>query len=154
MALVDTLEILPVAHPKRAALIAVLNRLSTAVAATQEAETGVWWQILDQAKREKNYREASASAMFVYALSKGVRLGWLDAKKYAAVAARGYRGILERFVDVNSEGSLELKNVCKVAGLGGTPYRDGSYAYYTGTEVVINDPKGVGAFIMASLERE
>jgi unsaturated rhamnogalacturonyl hydrolase len=154
MALVDTLEILPVAHPKRAALIAVLNRLSTAVAATQEAETGVWWQILDQAKREKNYREASATAMFVYALSKGVRLGWLDAKKYATVAERGYRGILERFVDVNSEGLLTLRNVCKVAGLGGTPYRDGSYEYYTGTEVVTNDPKGVGAFIMASLERE
>jgi unsaturated rhamnogalacturonyl hydrolase len=41
-----------------------------------------------------------------------------------------------------------------VAGLGGNPYRDGSYEYYTaGTEVIANDAKGVAAFVLASAER-
>jgi unsaturated rhamnogalacturonyl hydrolase len=154
MALVDTLEVMPLGHPKRATLIAILNRLAAAVVAVQEPETGVWWQVLDKAKQEKNYREASASAMFVYALSKGVRLGWLHSGKYAEPAARGYRGLLERFVEVSPDGTLALKSICKVAGLGGTPYRDGTYEYYTSTDVVSNDPKGLGAFIVASLEQE
>ncbi len=42
----------------------------------------------------------------------------------------------------------------KVAGLGGPEHRDGSYAYYTSTPVVSNDPKGVGAFLLAASEME
>ncbi len=42
----------------------------------------------------------------------------------------------------------------KVSGLGGDPYRDGSYAYYVGEKVGTNDPKGFGAFLMASVEME
>jgi unsaturated rhamnogalacturonyl hydrolase len=42
----------------------------------------------------------------------------------------------------------------KVGGLGGDPYRDGSYAYYIGEKVVTDDPKGVGAFLLASTEME
>jgi rhamnogalacturonyl hydrolase YesR len=41
-----------------------------------------------------------------------------------------------------------------VAGLGGAPYRDGSYAYYVGEPIRPNDYKGVGPFILASLEME
>jgi unsaturated rhamnogalacturonyl hydrolase len=47
-----------------------------------------------------------------------------------------------------------MKNICGVAGLGGDPYRDGSYEYYIGEIIRDNDPKGVGPFIMASLEYE
>ena len=38
--------------------------------------------------------------------------------------------------------------------LGGNPYRDGSYQYYLSEKVVTNDPKGVGAFLMASNEMD
>jgi unsaturated rhamnogalacturonyl hydrolase len=41
-----------------------------------------------------------------------------------------------------------------VAGLGGNPYRDGSYEYYIGEKIRSNDPKAVGPFIFASLELE
>jgi unsaturated rhamnogalacturonyl hydrolase len=154
MGVVDVLERMPARHPKRAEVVAVLRRLAEAVASVQDKETGVWWQVLDAGGRENNYPEASASSMFVYALSKGVRNGWLDARLYGPVAERGYQGIVSRFVEAGSDGRVTLKNVCKVAGLGGKPYRDGSYAYYTGTDVVADDPKGVGAFILASVERE
>ncbi len=152
MAIVDTLEFMPKNHPQRAAILGVLDRLAAAISGAQDPMKGVWWQVLDAPKKSKNYLEASASSMFVYALAKAARNGWIDAKKYAPVATRGYRGILSEFVEVSDKGTLDLKNVCKVAGLGGNPYRDGTYEYYTTTEVVKNDPKGIGAFILASTE--
>jgi unsaturated rhamnogalacturonyl hydrolase len=41
-----------------------------------------------------------------------------------------------------------------VSGLGGNPYRDGSFAYYMSEPVIVNDPKGIGAFINAANEME
>ena len=41
-----------------------------------------------------------------------------------------------------------------VAGLGGEPYRDGSFDYYVHEPVAGNDFKGVGPFILAALEME
>jgi unsaturated rhamnogalacturonyl hydrolase len=154
MAVVDVLELLPKDHRERYHLVALLNRLAAAIASVQDKQTGVWWQVLDAGGRDKNYREASASSMFVYALSKAVRNGWIDAKKYGPVAERGYQGLAAEFATLDDEGHFQLKSVCKVAGLGGNPYRDGSYDYYTSTEVVADDPKGVGAFLLASAERE
>jgi unsaturated rhamnogalacturonyl hydrolase len=154
MAVVDVLDWLPQDHPQRAAVLAVLARLAAAIARVQDDATGVWWQVLDQPGRAGNYREASASSMFVYVLAKAVRRGWLAAARYGKLASRGYQGLLQEFVELDADGALNLKSVCKVAGLGGNPYRDGSYAYYTGTEVVTNDPKGVGAFLLAAAESE
>jgi unsaturated rhamnogalacturonyl hydrolase len=154
MALVDTLEQLPEKHPKRGEVVAVLERLATALVAVQDRERGVWWQVLDKPGAPRNYREASATAMFAYALSKGTRKGWLDAAKFAAQAQRAFSGLVSEFASTDRQGNVELRGVCKVAGLGGNPYRDGSYAYYVSTDIASNDPKGLGAFILASVERE
>jgi len=154
MALVDLLDYLPEKHQKRAEVVAVLERLATALSAVQDPERGVWWQVLDKAGAPRNYREASATAMFVYALSKGVRKGWLDKTKFESVAERGYSGLIKEFASLDQRGNVELRGICKVAGLGGNPYRDGSYDYYVGTDVASNDPKGLGAFILASVERQ
>jgi len=153
MAVADVLAEMPKDHPQRGALIAVLRRLARAIAGVQDRTSGVWWQVLDAAGRAGNFKEASASAMFAYALSKGVRNGWLDAKAFGPVAARGYAGVLREFVVADDAGGVRVNGICKVAGLGGDPYRDGTYAYYIGTEVVADDPKGVGAFILASAEQ-
>ncbi len=40
----------------------------------------------------------------------------------------------------------------KAAGLGGTPYRSGSYDYYVHEPVGDNDAKGVGAYLLAGAE--
>lgn len=153
MGLVDVLDFLPEKHPKRADVLAALGRLAAAVKAAQDPERGVWWQVLDKPGAPRNYREASATAMLVYALEKGVRKGWLDKGVYGPVAERGYAGLLKEFASVDAQGNVELRGVCKVAGLGGNPYRDGSYEYYVSTDIASNDPKGLGAFILASVER-
>ena len=57
-------------------------------------------------------------------------------------------------VSVDEQGLVTLERSCAVAGLGGTPYRDGSYEYYVSEPIRPNDYKGVGPFILAALELE
>jgi unsaturated rhamnogalacturonyl hydrolase len=55
---------------------------------------------------------------------------------------------------LESNGLLTLEKVCGGAGLGGEPYRGGSFEYYVSEKIISNDPKGVGPFILAALEME
>ncbi len=153
MALVDTLEYFPQKHNRRAELIAILNRVAQAVAKYQEPRSGLWYQVLDKGTAKGNYFESSASCMFVYALAKGVRNGYLPAT-YMQVARNGYRGILREFIKTDAGGRLNLEGTVSVGGLGGNPYRDGSYEYYLSEKVVTNDPKGIGALLLAATEME
>jgi unsaturated rhamnogalacturonyl hydrolase len=152
MGLVDVLEVFPANHPKRKELVDILNRYAKAVSKYQDAKTGLWWDIMDMPNKDKNYFEASASSMFVYALAKGVRLGYLP-QSYLAVAKKGYDGILKTFIK-EENGQTNLHGTVSVSGLGGNPYRDGSFDYYMSEKVIVNDAKGVGAFIQAANEME
>ena len=151
MALVDVLEWMPVDHPQRAALVAALNRTAAAVVAYQDKKTGLWWQVMDKGGTSGNYTEASASSMFVYALAKGVRMGYLP-QSYEANARRGWEGIQKTFVSTGPDGLMVLNGTVKVGGLGGTPYRSGTFDYYVGEKTIANDAKGVGAFLLAGSE--
>jgi unsaturated rhamnogalacturonyl hydrolase len=153
MALVDVLDHLPEDHAQRAQIIANLQATMNAVVQVQDPISGVWYQVLDQGDRPGNYLESSASCMFVYTMAKGVRNRYLG-QEYLAAASRGYNGILTEFVTVDEQGSVNLDGICAVAGLGGKPYRDGSFEYYVGEPVIANEYKGVGPFIMASVEME
>lgn len=153
MALVDVLDFLPEDHPGRSQVVTIFGRAASALVAVQDRSTGLWYQVLDQGDRIGNYLEASASCMVVYALAKGVRRGYLG-EKYLAAARQGYQGILEHFVEVDEAGLVNLNRICSVAGLGGEPYRDGSFEYYVSEKIVTNDYKGVGPFIMAGVELE
>jgi unsaturated rhamnogalacturonyl hydrolase len=151
MSLADLLDFMPAQHPRRAAVIDIFKRLAKAVTQYQDTETGLWYQVVDQGKRDKNYLEASASSMFVYALAKGVRKGYLG-REYAAAANRGYDGLIKHLIKVDPDGGVNLTQVCSVAGLGGPQKRNGTFEYYVSEPIVSNDLKGVGAFIMAGIE--
>lgn len=153
MALVDVLDHLPCEHAARASVIARLNGVVEAVAKVQDPATGLWYQVLDQGARAGNYLEASASCMFVYAIAKAVRKAYVPIGQLA-IAQRGYQGILSRLVSIDDRGGVNLTGVCSVAGLGGNPYRDGSFEYYIKEPVMTNDLKGVGPFILAAIELE
>jgi unsaturated rhamnogalacturonyl hydrolase len=153
MALVDILEHFPATHPKRPRIIDILEDVAEAVTAVQDGNSGLWSQILDQEDREGNYWEASASCMFVYAIARGVQGGYLDSR-YLKVAQKGYAGIIEHLIEEDEQELVSLNGICSVAGLGGDPYRDGSFGYYIGEKVVSNEDKGIGAFILASVEME
>jgi unsaturated rhamnogalacturonyl hydrolase len=152
MALVDVLEYFPRNNSRRAEFVAILNRLSAAIAKYQDKD-GLWWDILDLPNKEKNYHESSSAAMFVYALAKGVRQGDIS-KNYLKNAKKGWAGIKKEFLKPLPDGGLDWAGTVSVSGLGGNPYRDGSYEYYMSEKVVVNDPKGLGAAIQAAVEME
>ncbi|MDP4269711.1 MAG: glycoside hydrolase family 88 protein [Bacteroidota bacterium] len=153
MAIVDALDFLPKNQPGRDSMIVILQNGAKSLLKYQDKTTGAWYQVLDMPDRKGNYQEATCTSMFTYALLKGVRKGYLPAQ-YRAVALKAYNGLIKNFIKVDDNGIVSLTRCCGVAGLGGNPYRDGSFDYYVHELIRDNDPKGVGPFIMASLEVE
>jgi unsaturated rhamnogalacturonyl hydrolase len=151
MAIEDILEYLPSNHPDRDSLIIILNRTCEALLKVADPETGLWWQVLDQGGREGNYLEASCSAMFTYAFARGAHKGYIG-KEYLGIAEKCFDSIIKEFVKTDENGLLTITGICAVGGLGGNPYRDGSYEYYINERKQDNDPKGVAPFILAAIE--
>lgn len=151
MALVDVLDFLPADHPGRPEIIALVRKVCAGVMRHQDQDSGLWYQVLDQGGRQGNYLEATASAMFVYTMAKGVNRGYL-ARTYVAPMLKGYQGIIDRLIRTEDNGQITLTQCCAVSGLGYG--RDGSYEYYLREPIVNNDLKGVGPFILAGIEMQ
>jgi len=155
MACVDVLDYLPEDHPARPALIAEFKKACDGIVKWQDADSGLWWQVMDQGPREGNYLESTASSMFVYAMAKGVNRGYLP-QTFVPAIVKGYAGILTKLVKSDGKGGYSLTQCCQVAGLGftgtnGKP-RDGSFEYYVHEPIVENDLKGLGSLILAGIE--
>ncbi|WJS94037.1 glycoside hydrolase family 88 protein [Flavobacterium johnsoniae] len=152
MALVDVLDYMPKDHPKRKELVQYLNNASEAILKFQDKSSGLWYQVTDRGADKGNYLEASGSAMFSYAFAKGANKGYLPAK-FKKAANKAFDGLTKVLIKkVDEDGGITLTNCCQVAGLGGNPYRDGSYEYYVNERKKDNDPKATGPFILAALE--
>jgi unsaturated rhamnogalacturonyl hydrolase len=91
--------------------------------------------------------------MFIYALAKGVRQGYLNSG-YLSVAQDAFKCVIAKCMGVESNGAINLYHTCKSAGLGNQPYRDGTFDYYVSEPQRNNDFKGIGAFILAANEIE
>ena len=158
MAAVDELDDLPPGRPETDAVRTVLVRILDGISRWQDPATGVWWQVVDRARRPGNYREASASSMYVYALSKAVNRGLVPRERYLGAALAGYAGLVREFIQRDPSGQTSLTHCCSVAGLNNRNSagraRDGSFEYYVSEPVVDNDLKGVSAFILAGLEAQ
>jgi unsaturated rhamnogalacturonyl hydrolase len=153
MAMVDALEQFPDNHPGKAQIQAILQRYANMVATYQDAKSGCWYDILDLPNRKGNYLEASATCMITYTLQKGMRMGWLPAQ-YNQSVQKAWSGIQTNFIRYSNSKEIELHGTVSVSGLGGKPYRDGSFEYYMSEKVVVDDPKGMGAFIKCAAEVE
>jgi len=151
MAVLDILECLPANHPGRNDLIKILQNSCEALLKVRDPKTGLWYQVLNMGGKEGNYLEGSGSAMYIYVFAKGARLGYLD-KKFREIAEKAFDNFIREFVTVDEKGMVTIHNICGACGLGGNPYRDGSYEYYITEKRVDNDPKGVAPFILAAIE--
>ncbi len=150
MALVDALDYFPNDHPKHKELVQYLNELATAVTKYQD-KSGLWYQVPDLATKKGNYLEASGSSMLVYTLAKGVHKGYLSAK-FEKVANKGFNGLITKLIKVDVDGEIHITQVCASAGLGGNPYRDGSFEYYINEKIKVDNSHGLGAFLLAAIE--
>ncbi len=170
MALVDVLDWMP-AGTDRVVLIDIVRRRIDSAAQFQDLDHKLWWQVMnkgslvtgtigekgkmvytvDRPAEKGNFLEASASAMFVYSIAKAVREGYL-AKVKLQYAKDGWTAIQKEFVKAGTDGGVVLTGTVKAAGLGGTPYRSGTYEYYVGEARGDQDAKGVGAYLLAGSE--
>ncbi len=164
-ALVDVLEVIPENYSKRNELLIILNQVAAGIKRWQDSETGLWYQLLEYDEStcvngKCNYLEASASCMYTYAILKAVRLDFISKDEYLDAGKKAYNGIISNLISEDTNGNISLNYICRSAGLGPASdlSRDGSIKYYlTGNDagdIVSNDLKGVGPFIMASVEYE
>ena len=160
-AIADLLEDIPATteyEGYRARLLSLGLRIAPVLVRYQDAESGVWYQVMDKGGQGKNYLETSSTSMFIYFFAKMHRLGFLS-DSYLEAAKRAFSGMCERFVTMDDNGQVYLHNVCKSAGLGRAedtnPYRPGDFEYYcTGEPKLTDNLHGVAPFIHAAIELE
>ena len=151
MAIVDIMDYFPEDHPQRNEILDIYKQTVDAVLKVRDEKSGVWYQILDMPEREGNYLEGSCTAMYTYSIAKGANKGYLP-ESYYDIADSCFDSMISALVKTDKKGKVTLTNVCGGAGLGGDPYRDGSFEYYISEQIVDNDCKGVAPFIIAALE--
>lgn len=134
------------------ALVDIFRESIRGVMRYQDAETGLFYQVIDRGDVPDNYLETSGSAMIAYALLKGVRLGVLNPEKYLPHGLGVFESLAARKLRTDDQGQAHLGDICAVAGLGPGEKRDGSVAYYLSEPKVDDDSKGVGPFMMAYAE--
>jgi len=136
MAMAELLSVMPETHPDRAKVLEIFRRGARGAAETQGG-TGLWHQLLD---KPDSYLETSASAMFTFAIARGVNRGWLPTS-YAPVAQSGWRALEGR---IRPDGQIE--GIC----VGTTAAYDAVYYYNRPTE--LKAMQGYGPVLMAGAE--
>ncbi len=136
LAQVDLLDRLPSGHPMRDSLISLFRRHISGIMRYQ-GDRGLWRQILD---RDDSYPETSCSAMFTFAIARGVNKGYLT-RQYAENARRGWRGVKSK---VRVDGQIE--GICTGTGVGE------DLGYYYRRPTPLDDPHGTGVVLLAGVE--
>lgn len=139
----ELLDKLPQDHPKRDDLRVFFNQLIAGILAQQD-EVGLWHQVLDD---ETTYSESSCSAMFICAISRGIRNGYLNESLWEAgrsAVQQAWQGLITYCIDKSGN----LYGVCR--GSGHSFSRD----YYRGLGWLLNDAHGTGIVALAGVEYE
>ncbi|KAL0943269.1 cell wall glycosyl hydrolase [Colletotrichum truncatum] len=150
VALLEVIQLLPKEHPGVAKLTNYFVTLAEGLKKSQD-KSGGWYLIMDPeyTSNPANYIESSASALFVFAWLKGIKLGLISECTYFTAAARGYQKLTD-FVTENANGTVNWEGTVEVGSLNS----DASFEYYTTVPLAANDYKGVGPWMFASYEWE
>lgn len=149
MALVDVIAMMPnegSTREMRAELIKRLPTLFDGMLNYQDAETGMWYNVVDaDSSLSKNILETSVSSMMAYALLKAYNEGFVKKDKYGEAGLAAFNGVVANKV-TGSEGSYAVKDTYLKSGVGT------SNAYYTTQKYTVDEAKGTGALIMAATQ--
>jgi unsaturated rhamnogalacturonyl hydrolase len=146
MALADALETVGRKSQYWKPLEKALVHFVSAVAPYQDKSTGHWYQLVSLPALQGNFLESSCTAMFSYAITKGMQLKILDKKKYLPMVQASYAG-LQKMSMRQDANSLVPTRVS-----GGTCV--GDQAYYLGRKIGEGTGFGYGSFIMFGLAYE
>lgn len=135
-AMSEALIHLPENYPSYKNILNIFRRHIEGLARFQDA-SGMWHQVLDH---PESYEETSCTAMFVLAMARGVRNGWLE-KKYQKNALKGWVALKTK-IDLNGT----VHRICTGTGIGN------DLEFYFDRPTFDHDPRGLGAVIIAGLE--
>jgi unsaturated rhamnogalacturonyl hydrolase len=143
VALLDIFDYLPEEHSKKAELVLILQDLLKSLLPFQDDATGLWYQVVDKVNESDNWLETSCTCLFVCALAKAVRMGYLH-KIYLKYAWKGFDGVINR-LKYDENGGILIDGVCIGTGIG-------DYTHYINRPTSVNDLHGAGAFILMCAE--
>lgn len=143
VALLEMFDYLPENHKDKPKLVEIMNDVLVSLPKFQDEATGLWYQVVDKGDRPENWLENSCTSLFVYAIAKAVRMGYLD-EKYLEVAWKGYQGIIDT-LKFDENGNVVIGNICIGTGIG-------DYDHYIARPTSENDLHGAGAFILMAVE--
>jgi unsaturated rhamnogalacturonyl hydrolase len=130
---------LPEDHPRRAVILEQFRRHARSLARHQAPE-GFWLNVLD---RKDSRPEVSGTAIFTFAIARGVINGWLDAGEFTSVALNGWKALETQ---IESDGTVH--NICE-----GTMCSE-DVNYYMNRPLYDNDTHGLFAVLFAGIEMD
>lgn len=136
MAMAELLDLLPEEYPRREEVLHLYRSMIRSLAGLQDG-TGFWHNMLD---KTDTYLETSCTAMFTFAVAKGINEGWIN-HVYGPVAITGWNAINTRVLD---NGAVD--GTCE----GTTFAHDNTYYYYRGRSIYATH--GYGPVLYAGAE--
>jgi unsaturated rhamnogalacturonyl hydrolase len=112
-----------------------LANLAIGIKNTQNAATGLWYQVVNKGTSSGNYLETSGSAMFVYAIKVAVDSGWISST-YLTVAQSGWTGLKTK-IATYTDGKPQIKGFAPAMGV------QNNYAAYVAI-LPVNSPTPSG----------
>ena len=138
MAMAETLDVLPDDYPGRDRILHLYRSMIRSLANLQHG-SGFWHNLLD---KNDTYLETSCTAMFTYAVAKGINEGWIS-HVYGPVALIGWNAITSRVllsgaVDGTCEGTTFAHDNAYYYHRGRSIYATHGYGpvFYAGAEMI------------------
>ena len=136
MAMAELLGLMPKDHPDRDEILHLYRSMIRSLANLQDG-TGFWHNLLD---RPNTFKETSATAMFTFAIGKGINEGWIN-HVYGPVAITGWNAVTTRVLENGAvDGTVE----------GTTFAHDNTYYYHRGRSIYATH--GYGPVLYAGAE--
>jgi unsaturated rhamnogalacturonyl hydrolase len=144
-ALVDSLPYYPKEDPGRTELIAMLNRIAATAGHRQDPETGFFDEAAVSTGSMQPPASTFANCLFVYALAKGARLGYLP-ESATAHAEQAWHGVLKYAAQTYADGIVTLRlDLARI-----DPNRKTSGEHRAPADA--DNSAGLGAFLLAATE--
>ena len=144
VAIFEILDYFPEDHPRRHEFISAGLDIIAALIRFQDEETGLWYQVVDKGDRSDNWPETSCSALYIYAIARAIKQGFLH-KSYTRYVHKGYHGVINSLAFEDDD--LIVSGICIGTGAG-------DYEFYIKRPTVANDLHGMGAFLLMCTEYE
>ena len=136
MAMAELLDVLPEDYPGRNKVLHLYRSMIRSLAGLQDG-SGFWHNMLD---KTDTYMETSCTAMFTFAVAKGINEGWIN-HVYGPVAITGWNATTTRVLE---NGAVD--GTCE----GTTFAHDNTYYYHRGRSIYATH--GYGPVLYAGAE--